>query len=51
MKISSNPRDYEIRIWHSAEKGDECLFLFFAKASFQFLFIPCSQLPTQRSTN
>ena len=19
-----NPRDYEIRIWYSAEKGDEC---------------------------
>jgi predicted RNase H-like HicB family nuclease len=22
--MSSNPRDYEIRIWYSAEKGDEC---------------------------
>jgi len=24
MKESLDPRDYEIRIWYSAEKGDEC---------------------------
>jgi len=22
--VQPNPRDYEIRIWYSAEKGDEC---------------------------
>ena len=22
--MQSDPRDYEIRIWYSAEKGDEC---------------------------
>ena len=22
--MKPDPRDYEIRIWHSAEKGDEC---------------------------
>jgi predicted RNase H-like HicB family nuclease len=22
--VQSHPRDYEIRIWYSAEKGDEC---------------------------
>src|SRR6266403_3127253 len=22
--LKSDPRDYEIRIWYSAEKGDEC---------------------------
>lgn len=22
--VPPNPRDYEIRIWYSAEKGDEC---------------------------
>ena len=22
--VNSDPRDYEIRIWYSAEKGDEC---------------------------
>jgi len=22
--MQSEPRDYEIRIWYSAEKGDEC---------------------------
>ena len=23
-KMQPHPRDYEIRIWYSAEKGDEC---------------------------
>jgi hypothetical protein len=24
IQMQPNPRDYEIRIWYSAEKGDEC---------------------------